>query len=73
VDGEPKKLRGTAAMDPETRKRVAQAGGKAAAAKLGREHFSAIGKKGGATVSKNREFMSEIGKKGGRAQKPTRE
>lgn len=63
--------RGTAAMDPETRKRVAQAGGRALSAN--REHMSKIGKKGGAKASRNRAHMAEIGRKGGSAKRRPRD
>ena len=66
----PTAKRGFAALDPETRRRIASRGGKAAHNK-GRAHeFSPdearqAGKKGGERVSKNRDHMAEIGKKGG--------
>jgi general stress protein YciG len=50
-----------------------RAGGKAALKKLGREHFQAIGRKGGAAVSTNREHMRKIGCKGGHAVSGDRE
>lgn len=55
----------TDSMDPETRKRVTSAGGKAVA--KNREHMREIGRKGGTTVSKNREHMMRIGRLGGAA------
>jgi len=58
-------LRGTAAMDPQTRKEVARKGG--IAVSRNRQHMAEIGKKGGQSVSKNREHMAEIGRKGGAA------
>src|SRR5262249_8844065 len=67
---EPSKPRGFAALDAETRRRIASRGGKAAHDK-GRAHeFSAqeareAGRKGGERVSKNRDHMAEIGRKGG--------
>lgn len=57
--------RGTAAMDPETRKEVARKGGLAVS--RNRQHMAEIGKKGGQSVSKNREHMASIGRKGGAA------
>lgn len=42
-----KKPRGVAAMDDETRARVQAAGGKACLEKHGKEHFAAMGRKGG--------------------------
>lgn len=58
-------LRGTAAMDPDTRKEVARKGGLAVS--RNRQHMAEIGRKGGQSVSKNREHMARIGKKGGAA------
>lgn len=60
-----KGLRGTAAMDPETRQEVARKGGLAVS--RNRQHMAEIGRKGGQTVSKNREHMASIGRKGGEA------
>jgi hypothetical protein len=57
--------RGTAAMDPQTRKEVARKGGLAVS--RNRQHMSEIGRKGGQSVSKNREHMAKIGRKGGAA------
>jgi general stress protein YciG len=59
------KPRGTAAMDPETRKRIAASGGRAVSAN--REHMAAIGRKGGlsALAAKGPGYFSELGKKGG--------
>lgn len=51
----------------EEARAAGQAGGEALFKRLGREHMSAIGKKGGATVSQSREHMSAIGRKGGEA------
>jgi len=60
-----KGLRGTAAMDPQTRQEVARKGGLAVS--RNRQHMAEIGRKGGQTVSKNREHMAQIGRKGGEA------
>lgn len=57
--------RGTAAMDPTTRREVARKGGLAVS--RNRQHMSEIGRKGGQSVSKNREHMAKIGRKGGAA------
>ncbi len=57
--------RGTAAMDPQTRKEVARKGGQAVS--RNRQHMAEIGRKGGQSVSKNREHMAKIGRKGGAA------
>lgn len=57
--------RGTAAMDPQTRKEVARKGGLAVS--RNRQHMAEIGRKGGQTVSKNRDHMAQIGRKGGAA------
>lgn len=59
--------RGTAAMSPENRKKVASAGGKAVSAD--KAHMAEIGRKGGAVVAKNKAHMAEIGRKGGLAGK----
>jgi general stress protein YciG len=60
-----KTKRGTAAMDPETRKEVARKGGLAVS--KNRAHMALIGKKGGQTISRDREHMARIGKKGGQS------
>jgi len=65
-----KKLRGTAAMDPATRKEVARKGGLAVS--RNRQHMSEIGRKVGQSVSKNREHMAQIGKKGGESSRGSR-
>jgi len=57
--------RGTAAMDPETRREVARKGGLAVS--RNREHMASIGRKGGQSVSTNRDHMAMIGRKGGSA------
>ena len=57
--------RGTAAMDPDTRKEVARKGG--VAVSKNRQHMAEIGRKGGQSVSKNRDHMASIGRKGGAA------
>ncbi|MCM2279452.1 MAG: hypothetical protein NDJ89_15360 [Oligoflexia bacterium] len=62
--------RGTAAMDPETRKEVARKGGLAVS--RNRQHMAEIGKKGGLSVSKNKEHMAKIGRKGGAASRGQR-
>jgi general stress protein YciG len=62
--------RGTAAMDPTTRKEVARKGG--IAVSRNKEHMAEIGRKGGQTVSKNREHMASIGRKGGEASRGSR-
>lgn len=77
----PKRPRGLAAADPETRRLVARKGGEAVSrnkkhmADIGRKggeavsqdrrHMASIGRKGGEAVSQNREHMAEIGRKGG--------
>ncbi len=58
-------VRGTAAMDPETRQEVARKGGLAVS--RNKQHMAEIGRKGGQSVSKNREHMANIGRKGGAA------
>jgi general stress protein YciG len=79
----PKRPRGLAAANPETRRAVARRGGEAVSrdrkhmAEIGRKggeavsqdrkHMSSIGRKGGEAVSQNREHMAEIGRKGGEA------
>ena len=57
--------RGTAAMDPETRKEFARKGGLAVS--RNKQHMAEIGRKGGQSVSKNRDHMAKIGRKGGAA------
>ena len=57
--------RGTAAMDPDTRKEVARKGGLAVS--RNKQHMAEIGRKGGQSVSRNREHMAQIGRKGGAA------
>ncbi len=57
--------RGTAAMDPETRREVARKGGLAVS--RNRDHMASIGRKGGQSVSTNRDHMAMIGRKGGSA------
>lgn len=57
--------RGTAAMDPATRKEVARKGGLAVS--RNRQHMAEIGRKGGQSVSQNKEHMASIGRKGGEA------
>lgn len=64
LEGE-RRPRGTAAMDPQTRREVARKGGLAVS--RNRQHMAEIGKKGGQTVSKNRDHMATIGRKGGEA------
>jgi general stress protein YciG len=59
----PKSARGTAAMDPETRREVARKGGLAVS--RNRNHMAQIGKKGGQSISRDRDHMAKIGKKGG--------
>ncbi len=66
---EEKPKRGTAAMDPETRKEVARKGGLAVS--RNREHMASIGKKGGQSISRDREHMAKIGKKGGESSRAT--
>jgi general stress protein YciG len=65
-----KGLRGTAAMDPDTRQEVARKGGLAVS--RNRQHMAEIGRKGGQTVSKNRDHMASIGRKGGEASRGQR-
>lgn len=68
---EPKKARrGFAAMDPETRKRIARKGAKALhdngkAHRFNSAEAAAAGRKGGMVTSRDREHMAEIGRKGG--------
>lgn len=59
------RARGTAAMDPQTRREVARKGGLAVS--RNKQHMAEIGRKGGQSVSKNREHMAKIGRKGGAA------
>lgn len=59
---EDKKKTGFAVIDTELRRRIASAGGKSHDV----EHMREMGRKGGATVSKDREHMSRIGKIGGK-------
>lgn len=61
------KPRGTAAMNEETRTRVASLGGLAVS--QDKTHMGAIGSKGGKTVSQNRAYMSELGRRGAAARK----
>ncbi|MGZ3698376.1 MAG: KGG domain-containing protein [Bdellovibrionota bacterium] len=63
--------RGTAAMDPATRKEVARKGGLAVS--RNKQHMAEIGRKGGQSVSKNREHMAKIGRKGGAASRGHRQ
>ncbi len=64
-----KPRRGTAAMDPQTRREVARKGGLAVS--RNREHMAQIGKKGGQSISRDREHMARIGKKGGETSRTT--
>ncbi len=59
--------RGLAAASAETRKRVAQLGGKHMS--RNREWMAEIGRKGGLNTSKDKEHMAEIGSKGGSSRK----
>lgn len=63
----PPGARGTAAMNPETRRRVASLGGQKVS--RDRAHMVELGRKGGQSVSKNREHMSKIGRAGGSAKR----
>ncbi len=63
--GAQRRARGTAAMDPATRKEVARKGG--IAVSKNRQHMADIGRKGGQSISQNREHMAKIGRKGGAA------
>ncbi|MGK5088346.1 hypothetical protein WDW86_12370 [Bdellovibrionota bacterium FG-2] len=63
--GPHRRARGTAAMDPDTRKEVARKGG--IAVSKNRQHMADIGRKGGQSISRNREHMAKIGRKGGAA------
>lgn len=69
--------RGFAAMDPDTQRRIASQGGRAAHER-GRAHeFSSqeareAGRRGGEAVSNNREHMSEIGRRGAAARNSLR-
>jgi len=67
----PKRPRGLAAADPETRRKVARKGGEAVS--RNRRHMAEIGRKGGETVSQDRKHMAEIGRKGGEAVSQNRE
>lgn len=67
----PKKPRGLAAADPETRKLVARKGGEAVS--RNRKHMADIGRKGGEAVSQDRRHMADIGRKGGEAVSQNRE
>lgn len=60
----PKKPRGTAAMDPTTRKEVARKGGLAIS--RDRARMAALGRIGGAKRAEDREAMAEMGRKGGK-------
>ncbi len=66
----PHSPRGTAAMDPETRREVARKGGLAVS--RNRSHMAEIGKKGGQSISRDRAHMAKIGKKGGETSRSTR-
>lgn len=59
----PAGARGTAAMDPETRRRVASLGGQ----KVSRDkaHMAEMGRKGGRAASADRAHMAAIGRIGG--------
>lgn len=59
----PPGARGTAAMDPETRKKVARMGGLTIS--KNRKHMSELGKRGGKSISKDRKHMARIGRIGG--------
>lgn len=64
--------RGFAGMDPEARRAIARAGGRAAHAQGVAHRFTPAeareaGRKGGAVVSLDRRHMAEIGRKGGRS------
>lgn len=65
------KPRGIAAMSPENRRLVAQAGGRAVSSN--RAYMSAIGRKGGLAVSNDRAHMSRIGAAGGVARRKKRD
>jgi hypothetical protein len=65
-----KKRQGLAALDVETRRRIASQGGKAAHKKGAIHTFTSeeareAGRKGGLIVSQDREHMARIGRKGG--------
>lgn len=65
-----KKPRGFAAMSPETQRKIASAGGKAAQAqgkahRLTGEKARTAASKGGTKVSQDSEHMATIGRKGG--------
>lgn len=67
----PRRPRGLAAADPETRRAVARKGGEAVS--RNRKHMAEIGKKGGEAVSQDRRHMASIGRKGGEAVSQNRE
>lgn len=71
---DPKKntKRGFAALDPDTRKAISSAGGKAVHAQGKGHEFTSeearvAGAKGGASVAKDVAHMAEIGRRGGLA------
>jgi len=53
--------------------RAGQAGGQRLLERRGSEHMAAIGRVGGAKVSRDKEYMREIGRKGGEAVSGDRE
>lgn len=62
--------RGFATMDPEKRRKIASAGGRAAHASGNGHEFDAAeareaGRKGGEAISQDRAYMAEIGRAGG--------
>lgn len=63
----PPGARGTAAMPPETRRRVASLGGQKVS--RDRAHMAELGRKGGKSISKNRAHMAKIGAAGGASRK----
>jgi uncharacterized protein len=70
--------KGFASMDPEKRRAIASAGGKAAHAqgkahRFTHEEAKAAGSKGGKAVSRDLAHMAEIGRKGGRRKQPAAE
>lgn len=71
AQAKPKRARGLAAADPETRRLVARKGGEAVS--RNRKHMAEIGKKGGEAVSQDRKHMASIGRKGGEAVSQNRE
>ena len=71
VETKPKRARGLAAADPETRRAVARKGGEAVS--RNKKHMAEIGKKGGEAVSQDRRHMASIGRKGGEAVSQNRE